>query len=153
MNGVMCRKRTTNKIIRIEQNIITMRYSIGCQRLDMMNHDLSRDRSIRTSKIETVVPSYHQITNVFPFWRSIEPLVHPALGTECRTSDGSMALKIMEPIEKIRIPDELVIRPHHRPILRRNRAPRATLRTLLIAFEAFWAMLLTISLASSGWEI
>lgn len=78
---------------------------------------------IRTPEIETVVPSYHQITNVFPFLRSIEPLVHPAFGTECRSPDGSVTLQIMEPIEKIRILDELVIGSHHRPILRRNLAP------------------------------
>lgn len=74
---------------------------IRSQRLDVMDHDLSGDGMIGAPEIETIVPSDHQITNVFSFGRSIEPLVHPTFGTECRTSDGSVTLQVMEPIEKI----------------------------------------------------
>lgn len=86
-----------------------MFYGIRSQRLDVMDHDLPGDGMIGAPEIETVVPSDHQITNVFPFGRSIEPLVHPTFGTECRSPDGSVTLQVMEPVEKIRIPDELVI--------------------------------------------
>ena len=86
-----------------------MLYGIRSQRLDVMYHDLPGDGMIGAPEIETVVPSDHQITNVFPLGRSIEPLIHPAFGTECRSPDGSVTLQIMEPVEKIRIPDELVI--------------------------------------------
>lgn len=74
---------------------------IRSQRLDVMDHDLSGDGMIGAPEIETIVPSDHQITNVFSFGRSIKPLVHPTFGTECRTSDGSVTLQVMEPVEKI----------------------------------------------------
>jgi hypothetical protein len=98
---VVCRQRTTDKIVRIEQQIVTMFDEIRSQRLDVMDHDLSGDGMIGAPEIETIVPSDHQITNVFSFGRSIEPLVHPTFGTECRTSDGSVTLQVMEPVEKI----------------------------------------------------
>lgn len=63
----MRRQRTTDKIVRIEQQIVTMFDEIWSQWLDVMDHDLSGNGMIGTPEIETIVSSDHQITNVFSF--------------------------------------------------------------------------------------
>ncbi len=52
---------------------------------------------IRTTKIESVVSSDHEVTNMLPFRRSVEPLVHPSLMSERWSSDLARQLEIAEP--------------------------------------------------------
>ena len=71
---------------------------------------------IRTTEVESIVSSNHEITNMLPFRGSIEPLVHPSLMSERWTSDLAGQLKIAEPFIERRQTNKLVVAFHRNSV-------------------------------------
>ena len=67
---------------------------------------------IRTTKVKPIVPSDHEVADMLPFRRSVEPLVHPSLMSERWSSDLSGQLEIAEPLIERRQTNKLLVAFH-----------------------------------------
>ena len=64
--------------------------------IHVMNQNLAKYGTIRTTKITTVIPDDDLIPNSFPLGGTIEPLVHPSLMAESLPANGTIQLKVLE---------------------------------------------------------
>lgn len=96
MDSIVSGKGAGNKKVRIQYVAIPRLKVRRIYRIHVMNQNLAKYGTIRTTKITTIIPDDDLIPNGLPLGGTIEPLVHPSLMAEGLPANGTVQLKVLE---------------------------------------------------------
>jgi hypothetical protein len=90
--------RDENKVLRIEDVVITVYDVIGYHGIHVVDYWAIEDLIARDTKIGAFISCDDDMANLLPFSGPIELLIQVSLLIECRSTDDSCELEVFEPI-------------------------------------------------------